>query len=208
MLYSEKSWKQGRVACNSSLGYFSTVYHLLRGSIYNRLPSIHSSNIKAPCWCTLHVNSKGEKKKQGRAKIRNDLLHQSLMFNQPAKRHLISMLMRLVQRCLYAVWLERNNNGVPIRGRCKSPIPMQHSPVAPDPLSLPNLISYRIGDAGRHQRGTYTHTNTRASHIIRSAFGPSGFYCARLENGAIKSMSEASAPFLLPRLPSAPPATN
>lgn len=134
------------------------------------------------------------------------------MFIQPAKRHLISMLMRLsseiVQRRLYAVWLERNNNGVPIRGRCKSPIPMQHSPVAPDPLSLPNLISYRIGDAGRHQRGTHTHTNTRASHIIRSAFGPSGFYCAGLENGAIKSMSEASAPVLLPRLPSARPATN
>lgn len=152
------------------------------------------------------------KKKQSRAKIRSDLLHQSLMFIQPAKRHLISMLMRLsseiVQRRLYAVWLERNNNGVPIRGRCKSPIPMQHSPVAPDPLSLPNLISYKIGDAGRHQRGTHTHTNTRASHIIRSAFGPSGFYCAGLENGAIKSMSEASAPVLLPRLPSARPATN
>lgn len=73
-------------------------------------------------------------------------------------------------------------------------------------LALPNLISYRIGDAGRHQRAIHTHIHV--SHIIRSAFEPSGFYGARLENGAIKAMSEASAPFLLPTLLSAPPVTK
>lgn len=74
----------------------------------------------------------------------------------------------LVQWYFYAVCLERNNNGVPIRGRCKSPI-FQHQ-LLHIKLSLPNLISYRIGNRGRHHRGTYTHTNTRASHIIRLAF--------------------------------------
>lgn len=113
---------------------------------------------------------RGEKKKmQGLAKIRSDLLHQSLTFNQPTKRHLISMLMTLtrsllVQRCLYAAWLERNNNGVPIRGRRKSPTPHAMLTSCSDPLSLPNLISYRIGDAGRHQRGTYTHTQPHVHH--------------------------------------------
>ncbi len=42
----------------------------------------------------------------------------------------------------------------------------------------------------------HTHRHTRASHIIRSTFEPSGFYCARLENGAIKPMGEPSAPLL------------
>lgn len=151
---------------------------------------------------------------QGWAKIRSDLLHQSLTFNQPTKRHLISMLMRLtrsllVQRCLYAARLERNNNGVPIRGRRKSPIP----PCNAHQLLRSTLFAQFNQLQNRECRQTpkrhiYAHTATCASHIIRLAFGPSGFYCARLENGAIKSMREASAPFLLPRLPSAPPATN
>lgn len=77
-------------------------------------------------------------------------------------------------------------------------------------LALPNLISYRMRGmrADTKEAHTHTHTHTRVSHIIRSAFEPNGFYGARLENGAIKPMSEASAPFLLPTLRSAPPVTN
>lgn len=76
-------------------------------------------------------------------------------------------------------------------------------------LALPDLISYRMRtDSEVARMGTCTHTHTQASHIIKSAFEPSGFYCARLENEASKPMSEASAPFSLPSLHSAPPATN
>lgn len=54
---------------------FVAVSHLPHGSIYNKQPLIHSSNIKAPL--TLHVNTEI---KQDRAKTRSDLLHESLMF--------------------------------------------------------------------------------------------------------------------------------
>lgn len=74
-------------------------------------------------------------------------------------------------------------------------------------LALPDLISYRMLTAKWHAWAR-ARTNTQASHIIKSAFDPSGFYCARLENEAIKPMSEASAPFSLTTLHSAPPATN
>lgn len=78
------------------------------------------------------------KQKKGRLNVRSDRLHEiSYVLISPQRGHLISMLKRmarslLVQRCLYAVWLERNNNTIPIRGRCNSPIPVQHLLVAPD----------------------------------------------------------------------------
>lgn len=131
-------------------------------------PLIYSSNIKAPEGALIYSSCK-QKKKQGRSNL--------LCFNQPTKRHLISMLMRLarsllVQRHLYAVWLERNNNTVPIRGRCNLQSPCSTYRLLQIALALPNLISYRIGgDTGGHQRDTCARaqTHTQTSHIIRSA---------------------------------------
>lgn len=110
------------------------------------------------------------------------------------------MLMRMVPSLLvhwrlYAVWLERSCNGVPIRGRSKSPVPARRSLVAPDPLSLPNLISYRKGNA---HTPTRAHVHTYVDHTSLGQLSvPVAFsFCRGLENEAIKSTSEASAPNL------------
>lgn len=110
------------------------------GSIYSKRALIHSLDIKAPL--TLHVNAK---MKQAEPKHRVIFYMNLLCSPQPTNRQLISMLMRLarsllVQRCLYAVWLERNNNVAPIRVRCNCPIPVQRSPVAPDHFAQFNQL--------------------------------------------------------------------
>lgn len=145
------------------------------------------------------------------AQIKRDLQHPSLLFHQPVKWHLISMLMRmvpslLVRQHLYAVWLERSYNSVPIRVRSKSHIPMRVSLVAaPDLLSLSNLISYRNGNVLLH-----THTHLCRSHIIRSTFSPSGFFFSFFSatnwkmkplNQQVKPRLQSNQPdFLLPLL--------
>ena len=134
LLYVQKSQSRDLLLVYWELWGFSSdssdteaFSHLPRGSICNKQPLIHSSNIKAPRWYTPRVNSKRSKAGPRQGVIFYTNL---LCFNQPTKteRHLISMLMRLassllVRCCLYAVWLERNNNAVPIRARCNSPLP-------------------------------------------------------------------------------------
>lgn len=135
-------------------------------------------------------------------------------FNQPTKRRMISMLMGLarslfVQQCLYAVWFQGNSNTVPIRGRCNSPIPLQHLALSQDRTCFAQFN--QLKNRGCKQRGTCPHANTHAHKhhtSLDQISKPWGFYYARLENGAIKPMSEAPALFLLPTLCSAPPFTN
>lgn len=123
-------------------------------------------------WYRFHVQKKKKKKKKERkaGPTRGVIVDMNLLcFNQPTKRHLISMLKRmarslLVQRCLYTVWLERNNNTVPIRGRCNSPIPVQHLPVAPDRTCFAQFN--QLQNADRHWRGTRGHTRAHTHTSI------------------------------------------
>lgn len=65
-------------------------------------------------------------------------------------------------------------------------------------VPVPNLISDRVGRAGRHRRSMFA--QTQAHHTsLSQLLGPVAF-TARLENGAVKSMSETSALFLLDSL--------
>lgn len=119
----------------------SSYSHPPRGSIYHE-PTFDSYFRDQSPWL-IYSSCKQLKEKKAKADPRHGVISYMnlLCFNQPTRRHLISMLMSLegsllVQRCLYAVWLERNNNAIPIRGWCKSPIPMQHSSAAPDRASL------------------------------------------------------------------------
>lgn len=149
------------------------VSHLPPGSIYKKQPLNSFFQHQSPS--LIYSSCKQQKKKSKAGPRRGVIFYMDLLcFNQPTKTHLISMLMRLarsllVRRCLYAVWLERNNNAVPIRDLCNSPVPMQHSPVAPDrTLALPNLISYRIGgDAHTH---THVHHTSLGQLLSRVAF--------------------------------------
>lgn len=118
-----------------------------------------------------------------------------LHYNQPTKRHLISMLMRLarnllVQQCLCAVCLEGNNNTIPIRAVVILQSPCSAYQLLEIVLASPNLIRYRTGGV---DKDAHVSMHTRTSRIIRSAFEPRGFYYTRLENEAIKPMSVASA---------------
>lgn len=63
---------------------------------------------------------------------------------------------------------------------------------------VPNLISDRVGRAGRHRRSTFA--QTQAHHTSLSQLSRLVAFTARLENGAVKSMSETSALFLLDSL--------
>lgn len=115
--------------------------------------------------CLSRKEWKQKKKGLSPAQMRRDFQHPSLLFNGPVKWHLISMLMRmvpslLVHRHLYAVWLERSYNDVPIRGRRKSRIPTWQSLVAAlDSLCLPNLICYRNGSVRTHTHTYVDHTS-------------------------------------------------
>lgn len=115
------------------------------------------------------------------------------------------MLSLLVRWRLYAVWLERSYNGVPIRGRSKSPVPTRRSLVAPDPLSFAQFNQLQKRECA------HTHTRTRThlcrSHIIRSTFSPSGFFFSATDwrmkplNQRVKPWLPSNQPdFLLPLL--------
>lgn len=65
-------------------------------------------------------------------------------------------------------------------------------------VPVPNLIRDTVGRAGRHRRSTFA--QTQAHHTSLSQLSGPVAFTARLENGAVKSMSETSALFLLDSL--------
>lgn len=73
----------------------------------------------------------------------------------------------LVRRCFYAVWLQRNNNSIPIRSQNKSPIPVQNSHVAPHhTLAFPNLMDCRRGKCRQiPKRHTLVHSHVRHTSL-------------------------------------------
>lgn len=174
--------------------------------MYNKQTLIYSSNIKAHQDTLIRSSCNQTHRNMAELRQGGDFNMNFLHYNQPTKRHLISMLMRLarnplVQQCLCAVCLEGNNNTIPIRAVVILQSPCSAYQLLEIVLASPNLIRYRTGDV---DKDAHVSMHTRTSRIIRSAFEPCGFYYTRLENEAIKPMSVASA-FSHCLLYSAPP---
>lgn len=115
------------------------------------------------------------------AQIRRDLQHPSLLFNQPREvapdQHADENGAGAYQStgAFMLFGLKEAATALQLEAGVNLPVPARRSLVAPDPLSLPNLISYRKGNAHTpYTRRTRTHLCR--SHIIRSTFGPSGFF--------------------------------
>lgn len=122
-----------------------------------------------------------KKEKKVRTMIRTRVWRPSFMLNHSSDG-LIGMLMRLA-RCLLDQFGLKDTTPVcqlRIREWRKSPIPVRCSPVAPDCAAAAQFNHRRSREHGQTLE-EYVRTNTSPSHIIKSTFGPSGFYCARAE---------------------------
>lgn len=163
---------------------------LSSASRVNLQKTTSNSDMKACCWRTLCMT-------RGRAGIRTRVWHPSFMFNQPADG-LIGMLMRLA-RCLLDQFNLKDTTlafQLRIRERRKSPIPIRRSPFAPDCTAGAQFNQWhRVGRADRLRRSTFA--QTQAHHTSLSQLSGPVAFTAGLKNGAIKSMSETSALFLL-----------
>lgn len=147
------------------------LYRLHRESIYSKQsPTPTSKPVADGLFCM-------KRKKRGRAEIRTRVQHPSFMFNQPADG-LIGMLMRLA-RCLLDQFDLKDTTlafQLRIREQRKSPIPVRRTPVAPD-CAAGAHFNQRQSRACRQTPEEHVRTNTGPSHIIKSTFGPNGFYC-------------------------------
>lgn len=103
------------------------------------------------------------------------------MFNHSSDG-LIGMLMRLARCLLDQFGLKDTTPACQLRIRewRKSPIPVCCSPVAPDCAAAAQFNQRWSKECGQTPE-EHVRTNTSPSHIIKSTFGPSGFYCATAE---------------------------
>lgn len=99
------------------------------------------------------------------------------------------------------VWLEKRQHqrsNYELESAVNLPSPRSAHQLLQIVLPLPNLISDGVGRAGRLRRSIFAQTGAHHTSLSQLS-GPVAF-TARLENGAIKSMSETSALLLLDSL--------
>lgn len=103
------------------------------------------------------------------------------MFNHSSDG-LIGMLMRLARCLLDQFGLKDTTPAcqLQIREWRKFPVPVRYSPVAPDCAAAAQFNQWPSKERGQTPE-EHVRTNTSPSHIIKSTFGPSGFYCATAE---------------------------
>lgn len=148
--------------------------------------SFHNQSVVNNLWFWHQIQSLTDsvcegKEKKGRPEIRTRVRCPSFMFNH-SSGGLIGMLMRLARCLLDHFGLKDTTPACQlwIRECCKSSIPVQCSPVAPD-CATAAQFNQRQSRARGQTPEERVHRNMSPSHIIKSTFGPSGFYCARAE---------------------------